>query len=299
MNKKINQKDYDAILHGRTHLTDYESDLLIPELKYRLEALKEYFQQIIDLCNTQKGSQVFTNSLTSIINQNGLPSGNDENTKSLSDRFFDTIKNQAQSQNIEEIDKILEEYSNISDLKTLGMFLNKVNFLCSSLLAVKNNLFLFKIEGYPFIVNKQTGQTTAALPVQYFITTEPFKIAIDQIMSVADATSKTIHEWHKHTMESKSQYINLYAKNISIRNNKIIAFIQVLTIIFAIILSAFFLTANDPFGLLKRNQELNREIKKLENDKLSLETEINKIKKRLTTQSTGPDSAPNSAPSNQ
>lgn len=288
MDKKINQKDYEAILHGRIHLTDYEKDLLIPELKYRLDALRQDFEKIIHLCDIQKGSKEFTNSLEPIINQKGLLNISGNSTSNLSDRFFDTIKSQAQSEDIDEINKILEKYKNITNLKILGMFLNEVNFLCTSLLAVKNNLFLFKIEGYPFILDKHTGQTIGTQPVQYFITTEPFQIAINQIMSVADATSKTIHEWHKHAMKLKSQYVNLYIKNLSMRNNKKIVAIQILTILFAVILSAFFLLANDPFNLFKKNQELNRKIGKLEKEISLLKAEQIKIKKSLTRQSTWP-----------
>ena len=42
------KKRYEVILHDRTHLTDYEKDVLIPELKSRLGALKQYFKDIIE-----------------------------------------------------------------------------------------------------------------------------------------------------------------------------------------------------------------------------------------------------------
>lgn len=264
--KDFDKKRYNVILHDRTHLTDYERDQLIPELKSRLNVLKQYFCDIINLCDIQRESPVFTANINSIINPKGISSPSGENTESLSDKFFDDIKKQAQAENIDDIDRILKKYENIEDVKSLGMFINEVNFLCSSLLAVKNKLFLFKIEGYPYILDKTTGQVTPTQPQQYFLTTEPFQLAIDNIASVAKATSETIHEWHKQTMKLKSQYLDLYTNRISIRNNMLVLVIQILTIFLAVALSAFFLFANNPFNLFQRNQDLQRKIIKLEDE---------------------------------
>ena len=53
------KKRYDIILHDRSHLTDYEKEQLIPELKLRLNVLKQYFNEIIKLCDLQRDSQDF------------------------------------------------------------------------------------------------------------------------------------------------------------------------------------------------------------------------------------------------
>lgn len=281
MKKNSDKKDYDLILHDRIYLTDYERDLLIPELKSRLNVLKLYFKDIINLCDIQKGSPVFIANLNSIINLKAIDAEFKENTQSLADRFFDQIKEQAQTENMDDIDRILNKYQNIDDTKNLGLFLNEVNFLCSSLLAVKNNLFLFKIEAYPLVVDPNTGQTISIQPPQYFITTEPFKIKIDNIISVAKATSESIHEWHKYAMKLKLQYLDLYTNRLSIKNNRLVLFIQILTIFLAIALSAFFLFASDPFNVFKENQELKRKIGTLENEKMLLQSKEIKSQEKI------------------
>ena len=143
MKDKFDKKTWDLILHDRKHLTDFEKDQLIPELKSRLNVLRQYFNDIINICTIQKGSAVFTAQLETIINRNAInariPS------QSLADRFFDQTTNQVQTENIDDIDRILKEYENIEDLKKLGLFANEANFLCSSLLSEKNKLFLCKM----------------------------------------------------------------------------------------------------------------------------------------------------------
>lgn len=151
-------------------------------------------------------------------------------------------------------------------------------------MAVKNHLFLYKIEGYPFITDANTGQTFAGHPQQYFLTTEPFQIIINNIMNVAKALSETIHEWHKYNMNLKSQYLSIYVNGLTLRNTKLILFIQMLTIFLAIALSSFFLIARDPFDLMKKNTSLKSEVGVLRQENILLKS---KFKNGLTIQSSG------------
>ena len=270
----LDRRRYNVILQDRRHLTDYEKEQLIPELKLRLEALKKYFNEIIRLCDLQRNSREFTQNLDTIINPRGLPGVLQDGGQSIAERFFDEIKAQAQREGVDDIEKILNRHREIHNTKELGLFLNEVNLLCSSLLAVKNNLFLYKIEGYPFVTNVQTGQTISAQPRQYFLTTEPFQITINNIISVASATSGTIDEWHKYAMNLKSQYLDLYINRLSIKNSRWAFCINLLTVLLAVALSAFFLIANDPFDLYKKNRdlELRNKTLEIENQALRLNT---------------------------
>lgn len=273
------KKRYKAILQDRMHLTDYERGQLIPELKSRLGVLNQYFSDIIRICENQRDSRLFKENLNSIINPKGLSSSSEVDAQCLSERFFDAVKNQAQIENIDDINRILKEYENIEDVRRLGLFLNEVNLLCSSLLEVKNRLFLFKIEAYPHILDKRTGQTIADIPHQFYLTTEPFQISIQNIASVCKATSETVHEWHRQTMNMKSQFLNFLSNKTTLRNNRLILFIQILAIFLAIVLSAFFLSANDPFNLIKTNQELKSRAKVLEDENRLLSNQLVQLKK--------------------
>lgn len=272
------KKRYRTILQDRIHLTDYEKNQLIPELRSRLGVLIQYFSDIITVCENQKSSRLFVENLSSIINPRGLPSS-EIDARGLSEKFFDEIIKQAQVENIDDINRILKEYANIEDVGTLGLFLNEVNLLCSSLQAVKNRLFLFKIEAYPHILDQRTGQTIANIPHQFFLTTEPFQIAIQNIVSVCKATSETVHGWHKETIHIKSQFLDLFNNKITLKNNRLILLIQIVTIFLAIAVSAFFLSANNPFNLFNENQELKKQVKVLANQNLFLKNQLSHLKK--------------------
>jgi hypothetical protein len=260
-----NRKRYEVILNDRQHLTDYERNQLIPELKCRLSILKEYFNEVINLCDIQKNSEVFNQAVFSVINPNNFESDPHNPKEAPAEKFFNGIKEVAQTQGVDDIDEVLKKYSTIENIKQLGLFLTEVNNFCSALVVINNNLFLYKIETYPYLTNVKTGQIMATHPPQYTITIEPFQILVTNIVGVSKATSETIHEWHKYALKLKVQYLDLYTTKFSIN-------IHILTIILAVSLSAFFLVASDPFNLFKENRKLKSEIVTLKEELSSLTT---------------------------
>ncbi|MFH1081258.1 MAG: hypothetical protein V1766_13540, partial [Pseudomonadota bacterium] len=70
---------------------------------------------------------------------------------------------------------------------------------------------------------------------------------------------------------------------------KLVLFIQMLTIVLAISLSAFFLLARDPFNLIKENNTLKSEVGSLKQENALLKS---KFEKGLTNQSSGPGTRP-------
>ena len=137
----MEKKEYDVILRGRRFLTDYEKELLIPELKLKLEALKRRFSEIIQLCEVQKGLKGFTENIHLIINPSALPSNANE---SIAENFFNGIKAQAQEEGVDDINRILNQHKDIKNVKEFLKFLTDVNILCSSLLVIKNRLCCLK-----------------------------------------------------------------------------------------------------------------------------------------------------------
>lgn len=276
MKTKLSKKHYSIIFQDRTDLTDYEKDQLVPELKSRLEVLKNYFYDIVKISDDLSGSALFTQNLHSILNPKSRES-QEGNIQKLSEKFFQSVKNHAKVENIDDIDRILRKYERIEIIKDLGLFLNEVNLLCSSMLNVHTKMFYFKIEAYPHVVDGRTGEMVAGEPNQYFLTTEPFQITIQNIISVCKATSESVHEWHKHAMRMKTQSLDLYNNRLTIRNSRLILYIQITTLLLAIGLSAFFLTANDPFNLFKKSRSQEKEITSLNNENSDLKAQIDAL----------------------
>ena len=142
----------------------------------------------------------------------------------------------------------------------------------------KKSSLLFKIETYPIATHMQTGEVINAQPTQYSVTTEPFQIAIDNIMGIAKATSETIDEWQKYNIKLKLECLSLYTNRISINNTRWAFYINLLTVLLAISLSVFFLIANDPFNLYKEKRNLNFKIMTLEQENNILKSKIEKPK---------------------
>jgi len=283
MNNKI-QKMYDIILNDRKHLTDYERDQLIPEIKSRLLILIKYFNEVIALCEVQKNSTVFNQVVQQVMNPNAFEPDSDSPTETPSEKFFSGIKENAQTQGVDDINSILKKYENIESVSQLGLFLTEANNLCSALLNVNNDLLLYKIETYPYITNVKTKQTAVTAPVQYSITIEPFQILVTNIVFVARWTSESINEWHKHTLKLKSQFLDLYISRVNLKNTKYVLYFQLLTVILAIALSAVFLFANDPFNLYKENQNLKRAKTELEFENINLKNIIKTTSSQIIIQ---------------
>ena len=64
----MEKRRYNVILYDRHHLTDYEREQLIPALKERLQVFRQYFADIIQLCDVQRRSADFVQNLKSVIN---------------------------------------------------------------------------------------------------------------------------------------------------------------------------------------------------------------------------------------
>ncbi|MBU1121572.1 MAG: hypothetical protein KKF54_02585 [Candidatus Omnitrophica bacterium] len=270
INEYFERKRYDVILHDRKHLTDYEKEQFIPDLKDRLNILKQYFSDVIKLCETQRNSRIFTEAAKSIINPTNAAPDLQSPQETIGEKFFDDIKTQVQQQGIDDIDKILKKFKDIQNLKQLGLFLTELNYLCSSLTTINNRLLLYKVETYPYFEDTKTGQVITTHPKEYFLVIEPFQILVTNIVNVAKTTADTITGWRTQALKLKSQYLDLYTNRLSIKNTKLVLYIQILTIILAIVLSAFFLTANDPFNLYKENQKLKQSIKVVAEENIKL-----------------------------
>jgi len=220
MRERRRKKKYDVILQGRHDLTDYEKELLIPEVKAKLETLKIRFNEIIKLCEVHQNSREFSQNVYRIINPQGLPSAPGQSPEEIAKIFFSAVKAQAKKEGVDDISTILEQYKDVQNVNELGKFLTQVNIFCSSLLVVKNNLFLVRFEAYPTATHTKTGEVINTQPVLYFVTTESFQIAINAILEIAKSTVGTIDEWQKYNIKLKEGYLNLFLNRLTISNTK-------------------------------------------------------------------------------
>ena len=270
INRVFEKRKYDIIFHDRRQLTDAELEQWIPEIKLKLGAIKKYFNEVIDLCEIQKNSPVFNQAVQAVINPLAMTAAEGSPKETPAAKFFNDIKNNAKSQGVDDVDKILGKFKDIKDIKHLRQFFNEVNMFCLSITTVNNKLLLYKIQAYPFLINEQTNQTLATAPVQYSITIEPFQILVANIVAVAQSASDSISEWVKYQQKVKAQYWELNISRLNVRNAQLALFINFSTVLLAVGLSAVFLFASDPFNLFKDNQKLKQANMELRQENIQL-----------------------------
>lgn len=283
--KRAREKRFRDLLQDRVHLTDYERDALIPEIRSRVEVLRDYANDIIRVCDTQKDLPGFTENLEALINPHGLSAAT-EGLGTLAQRYWAEVRDQTQREYVDDVDELLQNYDSIDDFQTLGAFLTAVNYLCSTFLAVKSRLLLYRIQAYPIVTQVATGQTAAAKPSSYDLATEPFRVILDNVQGVCQATSETIVNWHQETLKLKARFFEYENSRVTRRNNHLVLIIQILTIGIAVALSTFFLTASDPLGLIKRNRSLEATIERLRVENMELSRSLEGVQSILREQKT-------------
>lgn len=204
-------------------------------------------------------NQLFVQSVSEIVNPDALPPS-EHTQKNPAALFFEAVKGQVNMEDIPQIDEILAKSDLITNTTELGLYLNEISVLCSSFINTENRLFLYKINIYPHVTDISTGEVVSKIPTQYFLTTEPFRILLDNIVGVCNATVKSIDYWRKDTLKLEKRRFEAETSRNTVRNNRLLLIFQILSILLAISLSMFFLTSADPLGQQKKINQLKLEI---------------------------------------
>lgn len=135
-----------------------------------------------------------------------------------------------------------------------------MQLICDAALQNKTLLFYLSLRPYVVATNTQTGSGVAAPPQQLSFILGPFEVLSDQLMKIAEGTSGTIQSWHKLEMEWKREYLSHSTAMAGLKSNRWVFAINIATVLVAVAVSAFFLTATDPFNHAKQNIELRNEL---------------------------------------
>lgn len=274
-----NKKIFKPLLEARIELNDYEKDFLVPGIKERLETLLGYAKWITDICDNHENDTIYGNLLKKIINPSNLEI-KDLQSKDVAKKYFEDLRTTVQRDYIKVINDLLEEFSDISNMKTLAKFLTKSGMVAASIIQTKEKWITLGFRAFPYIIDVSTGEVIYGEPKDLTMILIPFQGALANINAVANSIHENIQCWHAESLKWKSEILNTHLQTINYRNNFILAIFQTLGIILAFALSAFFLIANDPFNLAKSNANLKRTITIFESEmmKMSDDLEAEKIK---------------------
>lgn len=262
--RKWKQRDF---LKWRDDLSDYERDFFLPEIKGRCEALLSYCKEIDAFCTARSDEHNFGVLLRNLVlggyDETQIPAGDRPPTPgALARQYFSAIQEVNRTTFIEPLERVIQKIKPDITLKEFGSLLNEVNLVCSSVIQIKEKLFLYRLSSFAFVRDPQTGEVLPTQPRELTLLLVPFQSAIENIYGVANSTSGTIHQWHKEQMQWKTEFMKVVSERIAQRNN-------LLAIIVAIAISWAFMMGTKP---LEKWQ--------LERDSEALKTQINEDSKQ-------------------
>lgn len=266
------QRDF---LKWRDELSEYEKDFLLPELKGRCEELLKYCKEINNYCDNRVDEKAFGTTLRSLMLDSQIEhlipvALRPPTAEVLARKFFTEIKNMNQITFIEPLESVIQKIKPETNLKEFGTILNEINHVCSTVIQVKEKLFLYSLASFTVVLDRQTNQPVMTEPKELKVLLVPFQNTIENIYGVANSTSETIHQWHKEQMNWKTEFLKVISQRIAQRNN-------LLAILVAIAVSWAFLTATQPlekYQLGKENESLKQQIVETQQEKQLFEKQI-------------------------
>ncbi len=240
----------------RVGLTEFEREILVPELVSRLELMQEILERMKGTCANPQVRQRIGPAITAL---RVVPPGHDPVTSYLDrvsaeiDRFF-----------LRPIAKLRTDARAITNFAALVKFLNGVFFLCGTLTSNEKTLFWYSSLGHAYAVNRATQEVVGqGEPVEFGIILLPFKNDLENLLNVAKGTEGSIDQWRRQQDEAKKPFLDYLAAMALHSTNSMTLWIQMLAIFMAVVLSGFFLVAGDPFALKRTNSQLTEQVREL------------------------------------
>ncbi|WP_413288385.1 hypothetical protein [Bdellovibrio sp. HCB337] len=273
--RKWRQRDF---LKWRDDLSDYERDFFLPEIKGRCEALLLYCKEIDLFCIERADEHNFGVMLRKLM----LPADVEalipadqrpSEPKVLAKKYFSAIQKVNKETFIEPLENVIQKINSNVGMKEFGLILNEVNLVCSSVIQIKEKLFLYRFGSIAFVKNPQTGEVILTQPNELNLMLHQFQNTIDNIYGVANSTSGTLHQWQKEAMEWKTEFLKVTTERIAQRNN-------LLAIIAAIAISWAFMFGTEPlekYQLEKNNDALKGQIAEDSKQRQLLEEQIKNL----------------------
>ncbi|MBF0362760.1 MAG: hypothetical protein HQK49_17205 [Oligoflexia bacterium] len=268
------QRDF---LKWREDLSDYEKDFFLPEIRGRCEELLKYCKDINNYCESRIDEKSFGATLRALIINEKLEHLIPQELRPptpeiLAKKFFIETQEMNKDTFINPLERVIKRIDSNISLKEFGEILTEVNHVCSTVVQVKEKLFLYSLSSFAIVFDRYTNQPISAEPKELTLLLVPFKNTIENIYGVANSTSQTIHQWHKEQMTWKTECLSVISQRIAQRNN-------LFTIFVAIAVSWAFLSATQPlekYLLKKDNEQINERVIELLKQKQLLENQ-NKI----------------------
>jgi hypothetical protein len=266
------QARFRVLTEWREELNGFEQDLLLPEVRSRMELMLKYFDKLVADCEEQRESAEWAALVESVLNPPGSdPQGHEQASPEM---YFGALIPQLQSNYIDPIKAVLPKLHDVGTLRALGTALNEVNLICESVTGVHEVLLKFKMRGIAIVRDVATGQTVVQPPRELHLIMLPFEQILGQLVMLASSTADSLKAWRHGEAQAKPKFLELENARTSLANNTRVLWVNIATVLVAVVLSAFFLVAADPFSLAKTNRVLKSELAAAQAEQRRLASEI-------------------------
>ena len=252
---------YQDFSRNRIGLNDYERELLVPELVDRLKHMAELFGRMRQAC---KDPGIRAHIGPAIAALGVTPQMHDPVRE-----YLDKIVEQIETMFLKQIADLIAMAPTVTDVRSFIRFGNGTHYLCGSILATKETLFWYSAVAHVLARERATGKVLQGEPKEFAIILMPFTNYLENLVNIAAATDGTIQHWRNQQDEVKKPFLDYLSASAMHSANRLTIVIQLLSIAIAVVLSAFFLTAADPFNLKHSNVILEQRLR--ESERLAVE----------------------------
>jgi hypothetical protein len=245
---------------ARADLNDFESQILVPELRDRATYLKSVFQQMKATCRIEELPILLEGPLRKALGPAFKVAGDGA---AVVRQYFAETERMIDESYLRPLDEVLSLPA-VTDTVALVQFLQKMRYVSESILRSKDALFSFRFQHQLYLTEKKTGQVIVEPPAEHDVILSHFRIALDQLVRCAEAIEGSIKHWSDEVDSTKKPFLEYLAASTNAQTSRRTIWIQILAIVLALSLSAFFLTVRDPFSLARENRELKKEVRELQ-----------------------------------
>jgi hypothetical protein len=288
------RRRYQAVLERREDLNDFETQVLLPELKGRLEWWRQLYVSLLADCEKLRADKLWSEPLKSLAHPLAPPL--------TAETYFGQVIPVIRSGFLEPIDGALRLLAEVKDYSSLALALNRVHLVAETITGTEEKFLVLNLRSFVIVRDSASGASALDLPRELTLISLPFKHIVEQLVASAKPTAGSITLWRDTEQKSRIEFLAHLNARTALKNSAVVLGINLATVVVAVVLSAFFLIANDPFQLVRSNRDLQQRVTVSDATLAQERSAASKLRAELKAcnssrePDTGPNPAPNPAP---
>lgn len=269
----------------------YEKEILLPQIKGRLEYLITIFNQFKTVASDQDVATHIDAAIRQVSDEKKIDLKGLE--PAVGKAYLGEVSRQVDKEYIEPLEKLLaEEFSDLeaisNDYSKIIDVMNRTYNEIQSIVACKDLLFKYSMKSFPNLKHTKTQEVILGEPVEVTLSLMPFETRLAELVNVVDTTMGSIKSWTESIRDQRKKNNELMIKLTEIKSVKENQKYQLILIIVSLILIVLGFTlgfsGNKYLETKKLQDELiesNVLLDGLKNEKAILILDKDKLSKRV------------------